>query len=405
MNQHQDRLGPVPAPPAPPAVPDFDADAELTGASFASHRPAEGTRLQQTDPRSLRPPPLAGDNEPLRPTPDPTTGEPSTVAVDDLLVAAPAPVPYTAADLEERRHRRPAGKATWGWRGRANRWSGGLVKLRQSQPEIDHLAAEAMVRRSFDGPRTIVVINTKGGAGKTTSAWMLARTLGVLRGGGVACWDNNETTGTLGFRGVRAGHTRTARDLLESVHRFDSVEGSRVGDLAGFVRAQGDAHFDLLASDDRLSLEGQIDAGDVEALRKLMLRFYKLLVIDTGNNMRAPNWVEAVYKADHVLIPSPATWEGGSVGLKNLETLRENNISAEWLRQNATAVLWTAPGGGRDREIARELREAFGSHVGAVHDVPLDREFSDGTQIDHHEVSPATHAAWLKVAASIAERL
>ncbi len=399
MNQRHEDMGPVPPPP------EFDADAELSGASFASHRPAEGTRLQQTDPRSLRPPPLVAERVEAPSQRDQAGSEPSTVEFDDLLVPAPVPTPYTAADLEERRHRRPPGRATWGWRGRANRWSGGMLKLRQGPAEVEHLAAEAMVRRSFDGPRTIAVANTKGGAGKTTSAWMLARTLGVLRGGGVACWDNNETTGTLGFRGVRAGHQRTARDLLEAVHRFDSVEGSRVGDLAGFVRSQGDAHFDLLASDDRLSLEGQIDAADVETLRKLMLRFYKLLIIDTGNNMRASNWVEAVYKADHLLIPSPTTWEGGSVGLKNLETLRQNGVSAEWLRRNATVVLWTAPGGGRDRSIARELREAFGSHVGAVHEVPLDREFTPGTQIDHNEVSPATHAAWLKVAASIAERL
>ena len=57
------------------------------------------------------------------------------------------------------------------------------------------MAAAAPCGARLDGPKTIVVINPKGGAHKTTATMLLAATFGLQRGGYTLAWDNNETRG------------------------------------------------------------------------------------------------------------------------------------------------------------------------------------------------------------------
>ena len=97
---------------------------------------------------------------------------------------------------------------------------------------------------------------------------MAGYTFGTVRGGGVVAWDNNETRGTLGIRGTRSSHRNTTRELLEDLERFSDVYQARIGDLGAFVRSQGDAHFDVLASDERPHVTGMIRAQDFTAVHE-----------------------------------------------------------------------------------------------------------------------------------------
>lgn len=102
-----------------------------------------------------------------------------------------------------------------------------------------------------------------------------------MRGGGVVAWDNNETRGTLGIRGTRSAHRNTTRELLQDLDRFRDVHQSRIGDLGSFVRSQGDAHFDVLASDERPDVTGVIHASDFREVHALLERFYRIILVDT----------------------------------------------------------------------------------------------------------------------------
>src|SRR5690606_17189314 len=114
--------------------------------------------------------------------------------VDSAPPPAPAEkLPTAQAFLQGRAQAMDIGPATWGWRGRVRRWSGGLIKPRMSAKEREHREARAAVQRSFSGPRTIVFANPKGGAAKTTSVVAAGYTFGTVGGGGVVAWDNNET--------------------------------------------------------------------------------------------------------------------------------------------------------------------------------------------------------------------
>ena len=139
----------------------------------------------------------------------------------------------------------------------------------------------ALIQKDFDGPVTIAFINPKGGAAKTTGVLAAGYTFGTVRGGGVVAWDNNETRGTLGIRGSRSSHTNTTKELLDDLGKFSDVYQSRIGDLGSYVRSQGDAHFDVLASDESPNVTGQIHADDFNSI-------HQLLSASTGSSWSTP---------------------------------------------------------------------------------------------------------------------
>ena len=108
-------------------------------------------------------------------------------------------------------------KATRGFRGVITRATRGVISPGPGKKERLEIERLERIRRPLDGPRNIAVVNLKGGAHKTTASLMIAATLGVSRGGNVLAWDNNETRGTLGWRGVPTEHHRTAVDLLHDI--------------------------------------------------------------------------------------------------------------------------------------------------------------------------------------------
>ncbi|WP_223849032.1 P-loop NTPase family protein [Microbacterium hominis] len=110
----------------------------------------------------------------------------------------------TVDDLLNSRADRARPRATEGWRGAIRRLTGGAISPRPGKAEQSRLDRERLVQRRLDAPRTIVVLNPKGGAHKTTSTLLLAATFGTQRGGATLAWDNNETRGTLGWRAQHA---------------------------------------------------------------------------------------------------------------------------------------------------------------------------------------------------------
>jgi len=163
-------------------------------------------------------------------------------------------------------------------------------------------ADRATVQRSFGRPVSIAFVNPKGGGGKTTCTLLAAATLGTHRGGGVVAWDCNETRGTLGLRALPDTPT-TVWDLLGHLDEFERP-GSRIGDLAAYLRGQGEARFDVLASDEDAANMEQVDGAACARILTVLQRFYKITCIDTGNNLRASNWQAVIGSADQLVVCS-----------------------------------------------------------------------------------------------------
>ncbi|HWS58072.1 MAG TPA: chromosome partitioning protein, partial [Actinotalea sp.] len=329
----------------------------------------------------------AGATAPVPTGPPPPPGAEGLPTLTDLLAGRPAP---------------PEGPAELGWQGALRRITGGLIALGPGPHEQLHREAITSVQRSLDGPKTIVVINPKGGAHKTTAALLLAATFGQHRGGYTLAWDNNETRGTLGWRSHQAQHHNTAVNLLQDLDRFADPGSARVGDLDNYVRAQGSAQFDVLASDEDAASAASIDDFAFRSLHRTLARFYRIMVVDTGNNMRASNWQAAIEAADQVVIVSTVREDTAQSAAWAIDALRATGH--EDVVRKAVTVL-SAPAQHRDDQLAARLHEHFGRLTRAVVDVPYDPSLVGGSPLEIDALSRPTREAWLRASAVIAEGL
>lgn len=389
----QSRLQQPPPAPAAPRAPHGDPLTDpMPGTSAAGHR--------------VVPTPTPA------PTPAPAPTHLAVRAPATAVPVAPAQVPaevpaetgeprrfMTATDfLDRRADQVEVGPATWGWRGRVRRWTGGLVSPKMGPAEREYENDRRAIQRDFDGPRTIAFLNPKGGAAKTTGVLAAGFTFGTVRGGGVVAWDNNETRGTLGIRGTRSSHRNTTRELLEDLERFSDVYQARIGDLGAFVRSQGDAHFDVLASDERPDVTGMIRAKDFSAVHQLLERFYRLILIDTGNNMRAENWLAAAETADLLVVTSTVREDTGYSGLWMLDALQESGY--ENLKHKTITVL-SDPSSHVDQQLAHDLTQVYEQRTKAVYRVPYDPVLVAGSVVPYAQLSEGTRMAWLKACAGM----
>lgn len=318
------------------------------------------------------------------PTPSPSSARPT---LDDFLQSRPA------AEV---------GPATTGWQGSVRRLSGGLLSPKPSSFELRHRNAIETVQRSLRGPRTVVVINPKGGAHKTTATLLLAATFGTHRGGSTLAWDNNETRGTLGWRGQPARHQNTAVDLLHDLDRFNDVRNAKVGDLDNYVRAQGSTQFDVLASDEDAAASSTIDATAFNELHQSLSRFYRVIVVDTGNNMRASNWEAALAAADQLVIVSTIREDTAASAAWLVDGLYEKGHEQK-VREAVTVL--ASPSKVADVQLNRRLHGHFASLTRAVLDVPYDPALVDGGTLNYDALAPETREAWLQVTATVADGL
>jgi MinD-like ATPase involved in chromosome partitioning or flagellar assembly len=239
-----------------------------------------------------------------------------------------------------------------------------------------------------------MVANPKGGAGKTPTTWLLAATLGQARGGYVLAWDDNETRGTLGVRSEGWDAVTTVWDLLEDVDRFETTAAS-VGDLGRYIRPQ-EARFDVLASDDDAARMAQIGEMEFDRLHSVLSRFYRLLVVDTGNNLRAANWQAAVNTADLLVVPSTYELDAAYSAAWMLDHLcaagREDLV--------ARAVTVLSPASPQiDQDVRGELIKHF-ARTAAVVEVPYDPGLVGGGPIDYPALREASRRAWVRVASA-----
>ena len=372
------------APSAPSAVSAPSAPSAVSAPSAPSATPAPSS------PGVSAPAPSAASSTPAAKRPLPSR---ATVPADGRP---------TLQDLQSSTAKHRKVKATRGFRGVITRATRGVISPGPGKKERLEIERLERIRRPLDGPRNIAVVNLKGGAHKTTASLMIAATLGVSRGGNVLAWDNNETRGTLGWRGVPTEHHRTAVDLLHDIESLRSPSASNA-DLDPYVRPQGEMRFDILASDEDPGSAALIDDHAFGELDEALSRFYRIKVIDTGNNVRASNWLAAVKSADQLVIISTVREDTFNAAAWMIDELRATGLGEQV--DHAVTILSHSSKGKFDPTLRSRLLAHFGAHTRAVAEVPYEQQFVDGTHLDWSRVSKATKKAWLDATALIVDGL
>jgi MinD-like ATPase involved in chromosome partitioning or flagellar assembly len=307
----------------------------------------------------------------------------------------------TAEEFARRRAQPPPEPpAATGVRGALTRGTFGLVRLPPGERERQLRGAVESIRRNFGGLRQVTVVNPKGGAGKTVAVLLLAMTFGQRRGGYVLAWDNNETQGTLGMRAQQDFHDRTVRDLLRDLHQFEH-SGGRIGDLSQYVRSQGEGMFDVLASDESATAGEMLTAGAFADIRDVVSRFYKLIVVDTGNNVRAENWQAAIDATDQLVVTMSARNDSAETAARMLDHLEQTG-RRRLVREAVTIV--SMPPNRKEIDLPAVQRH-FAARTRAVLLAPYDPLVDTGEPIRYRGLSAATREAWLRIAAEVVRGL
>ncbi|HKT00500.1 MAG TPA: chromosome partitioning protein, partial [Rugosimonospora sp.] len=325
---------------------------------------------------------------------------PSTPAQPDQPWRQDPFIPTAEEFARRRAVRPPEPVANMGLRGALRRSTFGLVKIAPGVHEREVSQDIETIRRNFGGLRQVTIVNPKGGAGKTVAVLMLAMTFGQKRGGYVLAWDNNETQGTLGMRAQQDFHARTVRDLLRDLDHFQGASG-RVGDLSQYVRAQGEGMFDVLASDESATGGEMLTATAFADIRDVVSRFYKLIMVDTGNNVRAQNWQAAIDATDQLVLTMSARNDSAETAARMLDHLEQSGRH-RLVRQAVTVV--SMPPSRKDIDLPA-IQRHFAARTRGVLLAPYERLIDSGEPIRYGLLSSATRDAWLRVAASVAEGL
>jgi MinD-like ATPase involved in chromosome partitioning or flagellar assembly len=292
--------------------------------------------------------------------------------------------------------------AQHGWRGLVNSTGLGLA-LAPAAGELSQRHDETAVATHWAGPRTIAVLNAKGGAGKTPTVICLAAVFARLSGGGVLAWDNNNSLGSLGWRTFDSGHQASVVDLLEQAEHFMTTE-ARVGDLSGYVHHQPADRYDVLRSDDRSGdQERHMVTGDeVERLHAVAAKYYRAIIMDSGNTERGANWQAMIAHTDQVVLPVKSVDESAEGASRVLAALQAGNDHAQALARNAVVIVLCAEPAHQKK--AKELASRFAPHVRAVAMIPYDRALVEG-RVRYSAMTPATRRAWLHAGAAVREGL
>ena len=299
--------------------------------------------------------------------------------------------------LQQERHEEPARS---GARGMLNRLGFSLAPGAAERAIRDN---ETLVGQHWPGPRTIAVVNGKGGAGKTPTTVLLSAVFARFGGAGVLAWDNNQTRGTLGWRTDTGPHDRTLFELLPEADRLLGA-GAQSADLAHFVHHQVREKYDVLRSKPmRLAQENRLHSSDIDAIHAVAAKYYRLIIIDSGNDESDPMWLRMIDHADQIVVATTTRDDHAEAGALLLEALEERDERSADLARRSVVVVTQADRKATPADV-EQVVTGYRDLARDVVSIPFDHEMVDG-HLRLSALAPATQTAWLAAGAAVARGL
>jgi len=332
------------------------------------------------------------------------------VTFSAAVTAAPAAEPATRRSFKDTSFLISAPvlqPATRGWRGVLSSLG---FRMDPSPEELAEREDIRTVSQHWPGPRTVAVVNRKGGANKTPTVVMLSAILARYSGAATVAWDNNESQGTLGWRTEQGGHNNSVLDLIDSSKALLSPS-AQAAEIAQFVHHQTSDKFDVLRSDENEEGDHEVTAEEVDIAHQVLTRYYRLIVMDSGNTARAANWRRMIHHTNQLVVPVTAIEDRAEAARLTLQTLESRGGHDAELARNAVVIVSESTDAKRSmsgdalkraKDEARRIADGFAPHVRAVVRIPYDPALVNGP-IRYDALQPATQRAWLAATAAVAK--
>jgi len=371
--------------------------------------PAQRTAVAAVDRQPW--PPYPVESEPATETAEPAhlEAQPSAAPEEPQTAVAVPEVPLTRRSLKETSFLVSAPvlePATQGWRGTLTRLG---FRMDPSAEELSEREDIRTVSQHWPGPRTIAVVNRKGGANKTPTVVMLSAILARYSGAATVAWDNNESQGTLGWRTEKGSHDRSVLDLIDASTELLSP-ATNAAEIAKFVHHQTADKFDVLRSDENEEGDHEVTAEEVDIAHQVLTRYYRLVVMDSGNTARAANWRRMIDHTNQLVVPVTAIEDRAEAARLTLQTLESRGGHDAELARNAVVIVSESTDAKRSmsgdalkraKDEAQRIADGFEPFVRAVVRIPYDPALVNGP-IRYEALQPATQRAWLAAAAAVA---
>ncbi len=133
--------------------------------------------------------------------------------------------------------------------------------------------------------------------------------------------------------------------------------------------------------------------------------FYKIRVLDTGNDATSAAFLAAVEAADVLVIPVMGAADSAEHALRLVEGLREGDAHARELAASAIAVR-LVDGRTEYPEIVERVDESLAqAGVRRLFTIPYDQHIADRGELTLSRLRPATRDAFTFAAAAVIETL
>ena len=368
-------------------------------------QPVPSQQVAATQPlaQAPTPPPVVPSQQPVpqpvpqQPVPQQSVPQPVNQPVPGQGVQVSAPVLRARPDSFLAKSAAGGPKPT-GWRAVAGRLG---FKVQASQAQCQQWEDERTVSQHWPGPRTIAVLNGKGGAGKTPTSILLASNFARLGSGSVVAADGNVTRGTLGWRTEQGPHNATILDMVPQTEALMDPS-ARNGDVAAYTHHQTIDQFDVLRSNPLLlSTEQKLSPEELDGIQQVLTRYYRMIIWDTGNDEGDSLWLRIVSHADQIVIATTTRTDHAEAGRLLLQGLSGRDERSAALAANAVVVISQAD---REEPPATSLVDGFAGIAREVVTIPYDRAMRE-QWLRSDKLAPATRAAWLHAAAAVARGL
>ncbi|MEB0004280.1 hypothetical protein QN357_15230 [Cryobacterium sp. RTC2.1] len=242
---------------------------------------------------------------------------------------------------------------------------------------------------------SVLVANQKGGVGKTPTAIITGGVLAAVRGGSVCIMEVSDDPGALMFR-AEGNPSRGIGELVRDITTIGSA-----GQLAGYTAPQT-SFASVIGT---VGPRPRLTADDVTAVAAVVDQYYRIRVMDSGNQPSSSAFQGAIDTADALIIPVFNAGDAVIEAVALLDVLRAAGGRAENLANRAIILRLTDGRPENPKVVDRVNRIIDAAEVSHVFEIPYDAHIAERGQITLAHLDPRTYRAFAAASAAVVRSL